>query len=302
MGGMTDTRRSGYGSRTRYWVNDVVDNVNKAALAAGSPPPLNGLSPGMNREQTLASLKQRKTNSIMESAHGAIGLGGVGVLGASHIPGLKQGTKQALEHASLATAVGGAGVGGLYALRRARTDRKNIAAQQQQLGVVKSAPLQTTMTPDQAHAHLKQYGLTGPLPAGLDRNAKMKAYEARYVAAGGPKGEAWHRRKQRAGVVRAGLGGVAAAGALGVLGSRSTKVSDMARRAVHNVPKLKKVEREALQRRAENVGLTAGVGSYGADAYAQHAQHKQSSYASAPAGVAASALRRMRAYDQGGTS
>jgi hypothetical protein len=302
MGGMTDTRRSGYGSRTRYWVNDTVDSINKTAMDAGSPPPLNGLSPGMNREQTLASLKQRKTNSIMESAHGAIGLGGVGVLGASHIPGLKQGTKQALEHASLATAVGGAGVGGLYALRRARTDRRNIAAQRQQLGVIKSDPLQTTMTPEQAHAHLKQYGLTGPLPADMDRNARMKAYEARYVAAGGPKGEVWHRRKQHANVVRAGLGGAAAVGALGVLGARSAKVSRAAGRVGRKLPRLAHMDRETFSRRAENVGLTAGVGSYGADAYAQHAQHKQASYASAPAGVAASALRRMRAYDQGGTS
>ena len=114
----------------------------------------------------------------------------------------------------------------------------------------------------------------GRLPKHLDRPSRMKAYEARYVAAGGPKGEAWQSRAKGAqGVRNVGIGAGTAATA-GLLATRGR--SPLARRALKNVALVS--------------ATTAGAGELGAEL----SRHKRGSYASSPAGVAASALTRMR--------
>ena len=133
----------------------------------------------------------------------------------------------------------------------------------------------TTMSEQDARRLVGEVGDRGPLPAGLSREKKMRAYEARYVAAGGPKGEQWNQRAKAADKASAASGALAGAGSLGVLATR---------------------KRPRARRVAGTAALlgTAGWGLGGAAAY--DAKRRRSSYSSSPAGVAASALTRMRNY------
>jgi len=144
------------------------------------------------------------------------------------------------------------------------------------------AKLDTTMSDRRADELARRYDTRGPLPKTLDRNQRMAAYEARYIASGGRKAEKWKRRADAAEVGRnVGLAGATLAGA-GLL----------ARRA----PGLRRVPHRAF----ETAGLASGVFGGASELYGEHARSRRASYASSPGGVAASALQRMRAYTPGG--
>jgi hypothetical protein len=141
--------------------------------------------------------------------------------------------------------------------------------------------IDTTMDHQTAQQYKAKYGLRGPLPKGLARDEKMRAYEGRYVAAGGPKGEKHQRRADRADRVTGASLAVGGGSAFGTIAGRHPKV--MARHP-------------RLHGRSDVAGLgAAGVGAL-SELYHRHQEHKARSYSSSPAGVAASALRRMRDY------
>lgn len=170
-------------------------------------------------------------------------------------------------------------------------------------GVHKSAPLATSLTPDEAH-HLVHgkggYGLTGTLPHNLGRDERMRAYEARYVASGGHKARHWQNVAQGAEVARnAGLAGATAAGA-SWLAAGSPRLRPLGRLAVRHAPKLARVTTPAIKHRAERAAVAAGTLGGGAELTEEWAKHRRASYASAPGAVAASALRRMQNYPAGG--
>ena len=146
----------------------------------------------------------------------------------------------------------------------------------------------TTMSEREAHHLARQYDTRGPLPGGLSREQKMKAYEARYIAAGGKKAEKWKRRADVSEVGRnVGLGGAtaAAAGLLAVKGRRTGPFMARTRGLRH-----------ITAHRLESAGLVSAAGGGSAELYGEHARRRRASYQNSPAGVAGSALSRMRAY------
>jgi hypothetical protein len=156
--------------------------------------------------------------------------------------------------------------------------------------VAKSAPLTTSVSEDDARKLVARHGLKGPLPKNLDRNQRMAAYEARYVSAGGRKAEKWNHRANQANKVSNAAVGAATAAGSAYLAARTHRMQAWK-------PKL--AARVAHQAELSGVGAATLGGA--AQIYGDHAKHRRSSYASAPAGVAASALRRMRAYDPNGS-
>ena len=142
----------------------------------------------------------------------------------------------------------------------------------------------TTMSDAEAAKVKRQYGLAGPLPKQLNREGRMRAYEGRYVAAGGRKGEKWNRRRKGAEVVRNAGVATATTGAIGILASRNKHAGKI-------LTKLK-----VKPHHLETAGLSAAAAGGSAELYGQYAQHKRSKYTNAPAGVARSALTRMQAY------
>lgn len=131
---------------------------------------------------------------------------------------------------------------------------------------------------------IRRYGDRGPLPKGLDRDTKIRAYEARYAAHGGHKGEKWQRRANVAeGTRNAGLAGATLAGAAYV-GARTRLGARMP--ALHNA---------ALRRKADTAAVTSATVGGGAELYGEYARNRRASYSSSPGGVAASALTRLRA-------
>lgn len=150
------------------------------------------------------------------------------------------------------------------------------------------AKVDTTMSEHEAGKLAARYDTRGPLPKGMTREAKMKAYEGRYIAAGGKKGEKWKRRADRAEVGRnIGLAG-ATVGAAALLAARGKKTG----------PKMagNKVLRHVTPHRTETVGLGSALGGGWSELYGEHARSRRASYANSPAGVAGSALSRMQAY------
>jgi hypothetical protein len=148
--------------------------------------------------------------------------------------------------------------------------------------------VETTMSDDDAKKLTAIHGTQGRLPKELDRETRMKAYEARYIAAGGKKGEKWHRRADASEVSRnIGLAG-ATAGAAGLLASKSPRVA--ARMA-----KVKGL-RHITPSRAENAALAAGTAGGVSELSGEYARKKRASYQNSPGGVAASALHRMQSY------
>lgn len=128
-----------------------------------------------------------------------------------------------------------------------------------------------------AHQLVRQYGPAGRLPKDLPRPERMRAYEARYVVAGGPKGERWQHRADHLDRVTGASLGVGGAAAVTEL-------------ATHH-------RRPRIATKANRVALgAAGIGALSELAH-RHAEHKARSYSGSRAGVAASALRRMRDYD-----
>lgn len=142
-------------------------------------------------------------------------------------------------------------------------------------------PLKTTVSESDAKKIVGRVGLKGPLPSGLTREQKMAHYEARYVSSGGHKAQKWQRRSNEAEALRVGSVGAATGAGAGWLAAHNKKIA-------RRVPKLKGKAEFALG--------VAGVGIGSGELYGAHARKKRSSYASAPAGVAASALRRMQGY------
>lgn len=135
----------------------------------------------------------------------------------------------------------------------------------------------TSMSDGEARDIVRQYGLKGPLPSGLSREQRMKAYEGRYIAAGGPAAEQWDRHARRMEQVRVGAAGTTAATAFGAA-----------------------ISRGALKQRALTTATLGGIGAWGASDVAAHrARRKRASYSSSPAGVAGSALTRMQQYTPG---
>lgn len=149
--------------------------------------------------------------------------------------------------------------------------------------------IDTTMSSSDAKRYSHQYGIKGPLPKGLPREEKMRAYEGRYIAAGGPKGERWHKRADAFDRV---TGGALAAGGVALTG-QAAHDTHLGRRVA---TRLGVRDHALLHQRANKLGLAAGgVGALSELAH-RHAEHKQAHYSNSAAGVAASALRRMRDY------
>jgi hypothetical protein len=142
----------------------------------------------------------------------------------------------------------------------------------------------TTMSDAEAHRLAQRYDTRGPLPKGLSREQKMKAYEGRYIASGGRKAEKWKRRATTAEVGRnVGLAG-ATAGAAVTLAARSRRFG----------PALRKVKVTA--HRADNATIGAAALGGASELYGEHARSRRASYQNSPGGVAGSALSRMQAY------
>lgn len=157
-------------------------------------------------------------------------------------------------------------------------------------------PLKTSVSEDDARKLVDRHGLKGPLPKTLDRQQKMAAYEARYVSAGGKKAEHWQHRAQRADKIKtAGLAGATAGGAVWLAG-RGRLGRAVGRTITTKAPGLRHVDPKKISHHSETVVGASAVAGGAGELYAGHARRKRSSYASAPAGVAASALRRMQDY------
>lgn len=206
-------------------------------------------------------------------------------------PGLKRAKEIITAHPKKSAAgvlVPTAAAGTYDAQRRGRVRTREVKAVREEMA--KREPLRTSISRNDAKRLERQYGLKGPLPKGLTREQKMAAYEARYVRAGGHKAEKWHNRAERSEKIRtAGVGAGALAGAafLGAKAGAGRTLAPLARRTP-----LKRVNRGHL----ETAGVGVGTVTAAAEVDAMYARRKRSSYASAPGGVAASALRRMKAY------
>jgi hypothetical protein len=144
------------------------------------------------------------------------------------------------------------------------------------------------MSEHEAHQVARQYDTRGPLPKGLSREQKMKAYEGRYIAAGGKKGERWKKRADRAEVGRN----------AGLVGATTSAAALLAARGKKTGPKLaaNRITRHATPHRLETAALGSALGGGWSELYGEHARSRRASYANSPAGVAGSALTRMQAY------
>ena len=142
----------------------------------------------------------------------------------------------------------------------------------------------TTMSDADAQRLAGRYDTRGPLPKKLSRDARMKAYEARYIASGGKQGEKWQRRANAAEVSRnIGLAGATAGAAL-TLAGRNRKLR----------PHLARIK--VTHHRADNAALGAAAFGGASELYGEHARSRRASFRNSPAGVAGSALSRMQAY------
>jgi hypothetical protein len=144
--------------------------------------------------------------------------------------------------------------------------------------------VETTMSDAEAKRTAARYDTRGPLPKGLTREQKMKAYEGRYIASGGRKAEKWKRRANAAEVGRnIGLAG-ATAGAAVTLAARGRRLG----------PTLRKVK--VTPHRADNATIGSAAFGGASELYGEHARSRRASYQNSPGGVAGSALSRMQAY------
>lgn len=241
----------------------------------------------MTQTQRKGLVQRKRSGAVLSVAGGSLGLAGLALVGAKR-PGLVSRREKLV--------VGAAGVGGVNAFNTAAINHREAVAERKT--ITKSSPLQTTMTDDQAHqlVHGKGgYGLTGPLPHGLDRPTKMSAYEARYVASGGRKSQRWQHVKQGADIVRnVGIAGVTLSGA-----AELASHSGRAKRLIAPMHMLKRYERmnsAAVRSKATRTAVASATLAGAAELTEEGAQRRRGRYSSAPGGVAASALTRMRAY------
>jgi hypothetical protein len=163
--------------------------------------------------------------------------------------------------------------------------RAGYAQHDRSRGVAKIA---TSMNERDAKRVVGQYGLRGSLPRGLPREERMRAYEGRYVAAGGPRGERWQRR------AKAGEA-VTTASILGAGGAAAAELTARSRRGRQSLKRVG-LSPAKVSRTAAGVGLGTVVTGAGGEILRRSAEHRRAKYTSSPAGVAASALRRMRDY------
>lgn len=175
--------------------------------------------------------------------------------------------------------------------RDARLDAREYAASDRGRYKARMSKADLTMTDHEAHKLAGQYDTRGPLPKGLDRPTKMKAYEARYIASGGRKNEKWKRRADASEVVRnAGVAG-ATLSAAAILASRGKRIHPLLKKT----PGLRRVP----TRHTETAGLASATLGGSAELYGEHARARRASYTNSPAGVAGSALSRMQNYTPG---
>lgn len=292
--------------------NARLSRVGKAQVAGA------GLTQREQREQ----YRRRRHALGLSIAATGLGAAGAGTLAAREIgphlprvgPRLAPHTSK-LERAGLATALLGGAVGSAQGVTSARIQRRDLAAQR--VGKAFRAPsfrasniavrrtrsgslvpvrrangvskINTTISREDADKVKAQYGIRGPLPKTLSREQRIHAYEGRYVAAGGPKGEKWQRRSDNLDHVTG-----AALGTGGVAAGAQLHLEHRARRLATAGAPAKAAERSAA--RSGKIGLAAaGIGAISELGH-RHAQHRASSYRSSPAGVAAGALRRLRDY------
>jgi hypothetical protein len=194
-------------------------------------------------------------------------------------------------------AIGGAGIGigggGLGRMAPGPIGTRVLPMQKPSWGISKrndpKMPLKTSISEGDAKKIVGRVGLTGPLPKGLNREQKMAHYEARYVSAGGHKASRWQHKANAAERTRVtATGAVGASGAGWLLAHRAHGGGKIASKIIRHPASLK--------RGSEIAGVGAATVEATSDLYGAHARRKRSSYASAPSGVAASALRRMQAY------
>jgi len=141
------------------------------------------------------------------------------------------------------------------------------------------------MTDEEAARLVGVHGTRGSLPKTLRRDDRIRAYEARYVHAGGRKGERWNRKAKAASAVTTGALVGAGAGAGVELAGRV-----MANRTPPH-PKAR-----VLRNKGAYVGLGSTALGTASELYRRRAQRKSRTYSSASSGIAAGALRRMRDY------
>ena len=168
--------------------------------------------------------------------------------------------------------------------RDARLDAREEAASDRGRFRAGLSKVDTTMDEHEAGRLAGKYDTRGPLPKGLDRATKMKAYEARYIASGGKKGEKWKRQADMAERGRN----------IGLAGATTSAAAILALRGKHTGPALRKIK--ITPHRAEAVGLGSAVAGGTSELYGEHARHRRASYQNSPAGVAGSALTRMQNY------
>ncbi len=168
--------------------------------------------------------------------------------------------------------------------RRYLAEQEAFMAEKLDYTISKAEPLKTHMKERDAKRVVGRVGLAGPLPKEYTREQKMGAYEARYISAGGRKGEKWQRRAERSDKVKTAGLGVATAGGAAWLAGR-TKLGSK----VKVTPKRREV--------ADNIAVGGATVGGAGELYGMRARRKRASYSSAPGGAAASALRRMRAMD-----
>jgi hypothetical protein len=167
----------------------------------------------------------------------------------------------------------------------ARTNDSRAVYQSKRRNNIAKASALTIQGSKEEHAEmLRRYGDRGALPKKISRDERMKAYEARYVHHGGDKANRWSRRANVGeGMKNVGLGVGTAGGAawLATRGKRGAKL-------LTKHPKLRS--------HAETTAVAGATLGGAGEMLAGYAHRRQSSYANSPGGVAASALRRMRAY------
>jgi hypothetical protein len=260
-------------------VRKAEDEANRATRRAKLPKHLNDKIDHVVHEVSSGNLqRQMQQNRVNDSAalrHE--------VAAPPKLPKARRGFPK---KASVGVAVGAANTATvLYAMHRIRENKRRKLLATNKAGVAK---VDTTMSEHEAHQVARQYDTRGPLPKGLSREQKMKAYEGRYIAAGGKKGERWKKRADRAEVGRN----------AGLVGATTSAAALLAARGKKTGPKLaaNRITRHATPHRLETAALGSALGGGWSELYGEHARSRRASYANSPAGVAGSALTRMQAY------
>ena len=160
-------------------------------------------APSTKAERTDLAGKKR-ASAVLSGAGGVAGLTSLQYM-------LRKKPTKALWAGSI-----GGGLGGVNALLNVPIQRKEAKAidpVKKLANLAKRDSLEIKHK-DEHPRLLARYGDKGPLPSKLDRETKMKAYEARYVAHGGDKADKYGRRAEAAeGVRNAGLAGATVGGA-----------------------------------------------------------------------------------------